>query len=91
MRKTLVRHGGDFPAEQVRLEVAAGVGVGGLGELLRRALGNYTAAGVPCAWAQVDDPVSVLDQVHVVLDKHYRIPGVHEPVQHPEQVGAVLE
>ena len=40
---------------------------------------------------QVDYPVAVLDDVQVVFDQQDRVAAIHQPVQHPQQRGAVLE
>ncbi len=60
-------------------------------DLLRRALGHDAAAPGAALRSQVDDPVGRLDDVQVVLDDDDRVAGVHEPMEHLEQLLHVRE
>ena len=36
--------------------------------------------------AQIDEPVGGLDDIQIVLDDQHRVPGVHQPLQHLQQL-----
>ena len=55
-----------------------------LGDLLRRAGDDDFAAGLSALEAEVDEPVSLLDHVEVVLDHGHRVAGVREALEHLE-------
>ncbi|OIQ93571.1 hypothetical protein GALL_245310 [mine drainage metagenome] len=57
----------------------------------RRAGDDDLPAGVAPLGAEVDDPVGRGDHVQVVLDQHHAVPGVHQFVQGPQQLGDVVE
>src|SRR5690606_25328432 len=67
-------------------QVLGGVGVLGLAEDLRRAFGDDLATAVAAFGAHVDDPVSALDHVQVVLDDQDRVTQIRQAVQHVQQV-----
>ena len=50
---------------------------------LRRAAGDHPPALRAAARPKLDQPVAGGQQVRVVLDHEHRVPGVHQPVQHP--------
>ncbi len=49
------------------------------------------AAAVAALGTEVDDAVGGLDDVEVVLDHEHGVAGVHEPLQHDEQLAHVVE
>ena len=54
--------------------------------LIRRALGHDAPAALPALGSEIDNPVGVRPDVEIVLDHHHRIAGVHQSVQHPQQL-----
>jgi hypothetical protein len=77
------------PAE--RREVAAGVTLGGLGDVLGGTFGDDPAAAVAAFGAEVDDPVAGLDDIEVVLDDEDGVAGVDEAGEDPEEATHVFE
>src|SRR5260370_37294332 len=57
-----------------------------LGDLFWRAGGDDLPASRPAFRTEVDDPVGGLDHIQVVLDHDDRVAGVHQPVEHAEQL-----
>ena len=84
-RNGLLRLGEDV------LEVAAGFGVGHLGEAARRADCDDFPTAVTRAGAEVDEPVCALDEIEVVFDQEDGVACVDELVEDAEEVGAVFE
>jgi|JI10StandDraft_1071094.scaffolds.fasta_scaffold1489907_1 hypothetical protein len=58
--------------------------------LLGRAGGQNPSAAMPALGVHFDDLVRGLDDVEVVLDPHYRVPGVDEAVDDTEQLADVV-
>src|SRR5699024_5285151 len=56
-----------------------------------RAGGNDLPAAVAAFGAQVNNPVSRLDHVQVVLDDHHRVALIAQAVQHLEQHSDVVK
>ena len=52
-----------------------------VGDLLWGAGRDDGAAAMAALGAEVDDPVGGLDDVQIVLDDHYRVAVVAQPVQ----------
>lgn len=52
--------------------------------------GDNHATADTAFWAQVDDVVSRLDDIKVVLDNQNRVAVVHEPFQNLEEAGDVI-
>jgi hypothetical protein len=84
------RRGRRGHAEHAREEVA-GMRLRDQRDLLRRAGGNDRAAAVAAFGAEVDDPVSGLDDIEVVLDHDNRVAVVDEALQHAQQLLDVVE
>src|SRR5688572_17556181 len=72
-------------------EILAGVGGGRLRHLFRRARRHHAAALVAALGAEVDDPVSSLDDFEVVLDDDHGVPLVHQLMQHFEKLSHIFE
>src|SRR3954452_2117355 len=72
-------------------EVLAGRRTTGRRDLLRRSLGDDPSATRSTLWSEVDDPVSGLDDIEVVLDDEDRVAAVHEAMEHLEQLFDVGE
>ena len=51
-----------------------------------RSLGDQLAAAVAALRTQVDELVGDLDDVQVVLDDQHRVAGIHQPLQHLDQL-----
>src|ERR1700731_216965 len=74
-----------------RREVAAGVALGGLGDVLGGSFGDDPPAAVAAFGSEVDDPVGALDDIEVVLDDQHGVAGVDEAGEHPEEAPHILE
>src|SRR5260370_6948543 len=72
-------------------EGLAGVGLFGAGDELGRALGDDAAATLAAFGAEVDDPVSLLDDVEVVLDDEHGVAEINEAFQDVEELSAVIQ
>ncbi len=72
-------------------EGLAGVGLFGAGDELGRALGDDAAATLAAFGAEVDDPVSLLDDVEVVLDDEHGVAEIDEALQDVEELSDVIE
>src|SRR3954451_15796958 len=72
-------------------QVAPGMGVRVLRDLLRRADGDDPAAFFAALRTQVDDPVSRLDNVQVVLDHEKAVTGLQQLLERGEQLRDVVE
>ena len=57
----------------------------GLGDLSRCPRRHDTAAFVAGAGTEVDDPVAVRDDIHVVLDHDHAVAGVHDALELGDQ------
>ena len=55
-------------------------------DLLGRADRDHLAAAVAAFWAQVDDLVGHLDDIQVVLDDQHAVAGIHQALQHLDQL-----
>src|SRR3954469_15330495 len=55
-------------------------------DLLRRSLGDDPSATRSTLWSEVDDPVSGLDDIEVVLDDEDGVAAVDEAMEHLEQL-----
>jgi hypothetical protein len=55
-------------------------------DLFGCAFRNDPAAAVSPLGPQVDDQIRLGDDVEVVLDDHYGVPRIHQPVQHPDEL-----
>src|SRR5581483_880316 len=69
----------------------AGVTLGCLGHLLRRALHHDRAATVATLGAQVDDPVGGLDHVEVVLDHQHSVALIDQAAKDRQEFPDVFE
>ena len=58
---------------------------GAAGHLLRRAGRDYVSAGLAPFRSQINDPVSRLDHVQVVLHHQHRVARLHKIVEHGQQ------
>ena len=67
-------------ARQVCPEKAAGVRRFACGNLLWRTSDHDLASTVTALWAKIDHIVRGLDDIEVMLDEKYRVPGVDEAV-----------
>src|SRR6267143_1331469 len=72
-------------------EGLAGVGLFGAGDELGRALGDDAAATLAAFGAEVDDPVSLLDDVEVVLDDEHGVAEIDKALQDVEELSNVIE
>src|SRR5690606_28486510 len=72
-------------------EELAGVALSHLGDLLGRSERHDLATAGTTFWAEVDHVVHRLDDVEVVLDHEDGVAGVHQPLQHLEELADVLE
>ena len=63
----------------------AGLGLRNLGDLLRRALADYAPACVSALRSEVDDVVSLLDDIEIVLDYDDRIALIYQAIEHVKQ------
>ena len=75
----------------VAREEVAGVGAGGVGDQLGRALRDDAAAAFAAFGAHVDDVVGVADDVEVVLDDDDGVAEVGEAVEDFEELADVVE
>ena len=73
------------------LEELARVGGSDFGDVFGSPGRHDLAAPVTALWAEVDDPVSGLDDVEVVLDDEHRVTLVDEVMEHSEETSNVLE
>src|SRR5258708_18598191 len=73
------------------LEVLAGVALRNRGDILGSPGGDDRASASPALGAEVDDPVSGLDDVEVVLDDEYRVAAPDQAMEDVEQQANVLE
>ena len=64
----------------------AGVRAGSLDDLLGGALGHQFPTPVAALGTQVDDPVGDLDDLQVMLDDQDRIAGIHQAMQHFDEL-----
>ena len=60
-------------------------------DVLRSSLRNQLSASFTGPWTQIDDPVSVFDEIQVVLDQDHGIALIDQSMDHPHQNGAVLK
>ena len=60
-----------------------------LGDLFGRPLSDDAATGIAAFGAEVDDPISGLDDVEIVFDDQHRVAGIAEFVEHLQQFGNV--
>src|SRR5687767_14951589 len=67
------------------------MGIRRLGDVLRRALSHYLAAGGAGFGAEVNHPVGALDHVEVVLDHDHGVPGVDQAVEDLDEDADVVE
>ena len=64
---------------------------GGAGRHLLRGAGDDDgAAAVAPLGAKVDEVVSALDDVQIVLDNHHGVPRVHQTLQHLQQLPHIV-
>ena len=86
-------HGFHFHVQvgEYAAQVVASVGVFHVCKVFGAAFGYDLPALVARARPEVNQPVRALYQVEMVLDKNDAVSGVHEAVEHPHQVCAVLE
>ena len=54
-------------------------------------MSNYPSSPTPAFQTEVDDVISALDNIEVVLDHNDRVPGVNETLEHLKQFANVLE
>ena len=80
-----------FISFQFLFQVFCCDGVGGLGDLLGGAGGDYFTAVAAAVWAEVDDVVGAFYHIHVVLDDDYGVAFSNESVEHAEQDFNVFE
>ena len=78
-------------ASVVAREEVAGVGVGGVGDQLGRAVRDDAATAFAALGAHVEEVVGVADDVEVVLDDDDGVAEVGEAVQDFEQLADVVE
>src|SRR5688500_366980 len=79
------------PGSKVGGKILAGVGGRRFRHLLRRARCHHAAALVAALGAEVDDPVSSLDDFEIVLDDDHGVPLVHQLMQHFEKLSHIFE
>src|SRR5579871_7024828 len=72
-------------------EILAGIAGRLAGNILGRAAGDQAPALVAPFGTKVDDPVRGLDELEIVLDHHHGVAGLHEPLEHFQQLAHVLE
>ncbi len=60
-------------------------------DLLRRGHREHAPAILTAFRTQIDDPVSDLDHVEVVLDDHERVPGFQQLPERGQQLRDVVE
>ena len=58
---------------------------------LRRATDDHVPAGFTPFWPEVDQVISTLDDLHIVLDHQQRVPLFEEPVKGVQELVNVLE
>src|SRR5262249_13602284 len=78
-------------ARQYRRQELPSVTALRLHNVIRLAGCDDLAAAVATFGAEVDHPVGGLDHFQIVLDHDYRVAGLHQLVQHVEQLGHVVE
>ena len=76
---------------QHRLEESRCIASPHLHHLFWRPRGHDLAAAVATFRPEVDDPVGGLDHFQIVLDHHHGISGLHQLVQHVEQLCHVVK
>src|SRR5262249_20182297 len=59
--------------------------------VLRCSLGDDHPAAISTFWTQVDDPISGLDHVQVVLNHEHGVAAIDEAMQHVQQHAHILE
>ena len=59
--------------------------------LLRRALRHQTSALLAPLGPQINDPVGVANNIHVVLDDDDAVPQVGQPMQDLQQLADIIE
>ena len=62
-----------------------------LGDLLRRAFDDDSAARAAGFGAEIDQPIGGLDDVHVVLDDDDGVAKIDEAIEHVEQLANIVE
>lgn len=73
-------------------QVNAGMRAFIAGDLFRSPGGHDVSTGLPAFRPQVDDPISLGDELQVVFDNQDRVAGIYQPLQDLDQapdVGAV--
>ena len=55
-------------------------------DILRRTLSDDAAARRAALGSEIDDPVSIGDDIEVVLDDDHRVAGVDQSMQDPDQL-----
>jgi hypothetical protein len=56
------------------------------GDMLRGALRHHAPSAFSALRPEIDDPVGVGPDVEIVLDHHHGVAGIHQPVQHADQL-----
>ena len=82
LRAALGQHG---------FQILPGIAALFLHHVFGRADGDDLAAAVAAFGAKIEDPVGGLDDFEIVLDDHDRIAGLHQFVQHVEQLRDIVE
>ena len=59
-------------------------------QLLRRALKNDVATLISSLWAEVDNPIGTLDDLHIMLYDNYRMTVGYQRIEGPEQAVYVV-
>src|SRR5678816_1916671 len=72
-------------------EKLAGIGLFHFSNVLGRSTGDNQPAAQSAVGAKIDDPVSRLDDIQIVLDNEHRITPLHQSVQHVEQHPDILK
>ncbi|MGH2550360.1 MAG: hypothetical protein ACRDHN_13275, partial [Thermomicrobiales bacterium] len=59
--------------------------------MFRRAFDDDATAGGAGFWAEIDQPISRLDDVEIMLDDDDRVAEIDEAIEHIEQLADVVE
>ncbi len=59
--------------------------------MFRRALGNHLTTPISPLWTQINDPISILDHVQIVLNDDHRVPLINQTRQYRQQFLNVSE
>src|SRR5438270_1860626 len=78
-------------AGEIRPEILSRIARLAFGNVFRGAGGDDMAAGVAAFGAEIDDPVSGLDDFEIVLDDEHRIAGLDERMQYLEEFADIVE